>query len=152
MMWMMRCYGRGDWWQWNNIMRRESVDLQMQNNEQSNATVKQPFLLGFIHTRFKKFCSGLDKNSYTLLNTIVFKCYELLLKFCLLLWLFFCNARRQRQWRHHHRRVVCLPNILVRAGMRPGGFYSHVFGPAARISCLIFCTVNIINSSRSTID
>jgi hypothetical protein len=41
-----------------------------------------------------------------------------------------------------------LPNILVRAGMRPGGFYSHVFGPAARISCLIFCTVDIINSSR----
>ena len=34
MMWMMRCYGR-----WHEIMRRDSVDLQMQNYEQSNATV-----------------------------------------------------------------------------------------------------------------
>ena len=115
MMWMMRCYGRGDWWQWN-IMRRESVDLQMQIMSRAMRQSNSRSCLRFIHTRFKKFCSGvpakkwpthgLDKNSYTLLNTIVFKCYELLLKFCLLLWLFFCNARRQRQWRHHHRRVV----------------------------------------------
>ena len=86
MMWMMRCYGRGDWWQWN-IMRRESVDLQMQ---------------------------------------------------------IMSRAMRQSTSSQASR----LPNILVRAGMRPGGFYSHVFGPAARISCLIFCTVDIINSSR----
>ena len=70
MMWMMRCYGRGDWWQWN-IMRRDSVDLQMQNYEQSNATVNSRSCLLRDSRTFKKFCCGFDKNSYTLLRMYV---------------------------------------------------------------------------------
>jgi hypothetical protein len=46
-------------------MRRDSVDLQMQNYEQSNATVNSRSCLLRDSRTFKKFCCGLDKNSYT---------------------------------------------------------------------------------------